>query len=58
VQVSNDGESKEGDDGSGVESENRDNDLAPESIFLKTIGGRVTTNCNRLHFISMNILLL
>ena len=49
--VSNDGDSKEGNDDSGGESENSDNDLAPESIFIKTKSSRVTTNCNRLYFI-------
>ena len=48
--VSNDGDSEEGDDGSGGESENSDNDLAPESIFIKTKSGHVTTNYNRVCF--------
>ena len=49
--VSNDGDSKEGDDDSGGESEHSDNDLAPESIFVKTKHGRVTTNYNRVRSI-------
>ena len=49
--VSKDGESEEGDGDSGCESENIDNDLAPESIFIKQNGGRVTTNYNRIRFI-------
>ena len=49
--VSNDGDSEEGDDDSGGEGENSDNDLAPESIFIKTKSDLVTTNYNRVHFI-------
>ena len=49
--VSNDSDSEEGDDDSGGESENSDNELAPESIFIKTKSGRVTTNYNRFRFI-------
>ena len=49
--VSNYGDSEEGDDDSGSESENSDNDLAPESIFVKTKRGRVTTNYNRVRSI-------
>ena len=49
--VSNNGESEEGNDGSGGESENSDNDLAPESIFIKTKSGHVTTNYIRVRFI-------
>ena len=48
--VSQDGGSEERDDDSGGESENSDNDLAPESIFMKTKCGLVTTNCKRLNF--------
>ena len=49
--VSNDGDSEEGDDNSGGESENSDNGLAPESIFIKTKSSLVTTNYNRVRFI-------
>ena len=49
--VSNDGDSEEEDDDSGGESENSDNELAPESIFMKAKSGRVTTNYNRVRFI-------
>ena len=49
--VSNDGDSEEGDDDSGGESENSDNELAPESIFIKTKSRRETTNYNRVRFI-------
>jgi len=49
--VSKNGNSEEGDDDSGGESENGDNDLAPESIFIKTKSGWVTTNYNRVCFI-------
>ena len=40
--VSYDGDSDEGDDDSGGESENSDNDLAHESIFIKTKSGHLT----------------
>ena len=53
--VSNDGDSEEGDDGSGGKSENSDNDLAPKSIFIKTKSGSVTANYNTVHFISIKI---
>ena len=53
--VSNDGDSKEADDDSGGESENSDNDLAPESIFIKAKSGRVTTNHNIVCFIQIKI---
>ena len=49
--VSNNGDSEEGDDDSGRESENSNNHLAPESIFIKTKCGRMTTNYNRVRFI-------
>ena len=49
--VSKDGDSEEGDDDSGSESENIDNDIAPESVFIKTKSSRVTKNYNRVHFI-------
>ena len=49
--VSNDGDSEEGHYDSGGESENSDNELSSESIFIKTISGRVTTNYNRARFI-------
>ena len=49
--VSNDGDMEEGDYDIGGESENSDNDLTPERIFMKTNSGRVTTNCNRARFI-------
>ena len=49
--VSNDGDSEEGDDDSGGESEKSDNELAPESIFIKAESGRVTTNYNRVRFV-------
>ena len=45
--VSNDGDSEEGHYDSGGESENSDNELSSESIFIKTTSGRVTTNHNR-----------
>ena len=48
--VSNHGYSEEGDDDSSGESEDSD-DLAPESVFIKTKSGHVTTNYNRVHFI-------
>ena len=50
VTVSKYGDSEEGDNDSGGESENSDIDLAPESIFIKTKSGRVTTNYNRHRF--------
>ena len=45
--VSNDGNSEEGDDDIGGESENSDNNLAPESIFIKAKSGRVTTTTTK-----------
>ena len=49
--VNNDGDSERGDDDSSGESETSDNDLAPESIFIKTKSDRVTTNYNRVRLI-------
>ena len=49
--VNNDGDIEEGDDDSGGESEKSDNGLAPESIFLETKRGLVSTNYNRVRFI-------
>ena len=53
--VSNDGEVEGGDDDSSGESENSDNKIAPESIFIKIKSGRVTTNYNRVHLIYIKI---
>ena len=49
--VNKDGDSEEGDDDNGGECENSDNYLAPESIFIQTKSGRVTTNYDRVCFI-------
>ena len=49
--VSNDSDSEDGYYDSGGKSENNDNGFAPESIFIKTKSGHMTTNYNRVHFI-------
>ena len=49
--VSNDSDSEAGYDDSGGESENSDNDLAPENIFIKTKSSHLTTSYNRVRFI-------
>ena len=49
--VSNNDDREEGDYDSGDESENSDNDLALESIFIKMRSGHVTINYNRVCFI-------